>query len=60
MTTVYGGGPQNNRQAEGGEAIGGERKQARAREGEGPGGILEGGGRVTRAINKDVKSSTLT
>ena len=52
MTTVYGGGGQTKRQADGGEAIRGEREQARAREGEGPGKSWRGGtggpGQLTR------------
>ena len=48
MTTIYGGGQQTKLHADGGGGKGGERKKARARKGEVPGGILEGRDRGTR------------
>ena len=60
VTTVSGGGRKTKLQADGGEAIGGDREQALEREGEGPVGISEGGDRGTREINEDGNNSTPT
>ena len=60
MTTIYGGGQQTKLHADGGGEKGGERKKARARKGEVPGGILEEGDRWTREIIVEGKIGNLS
>ena len=60
VTTVSGGGRKTKLQADGGEAIGGDREQALERDWEGPFVISEGGERGTREINEDGNNSTPT
>ena len=57
MATVSGGGRKNKLQADGGEAIVGEREQERVTEGEDPGGILEGGAGVPGQPKRTVTSA---